>query len=261
MCSSSVSECVFLLKNRCFWRGGEGCGSLAKAQATARVDVPTTLSLPLWSIVVLERGPYSCPAMMKMKVKHIHTCHSHCISEARARARCYCRQVEPVKPKRAYHQPSRELRSWVVDYALLQRKAVNREMLAMCSFPFCEESAAVLMQPTFDRGRATWHDAQIRHTMDLPSMQDGRGALHRHDFDGRDHDRHHHGWRAPRHEWYRTCQNMRRFPTAHLDPAAPEAGLQFFAESVCRDEVVLDLRLSTTKRPCTDAHSLSAHHT
>ena len=39
-------------------------------------------------------------------------------------------------------------------------KAMNREMLAMCSFPFCEGSAAVLMQPTFDRGRATWHDAQ-----------------------------------------------------------------------------------------------------
>ena len=65
------------------------------------------------------------------------------------------------------------------------RKAVNREMLAVCSFPFCEGSAAVLMQPTFDRGRATWHDAQIRHTMDPPSKQDGRGALHRHDLDGR----------------------------------------------------------------------------
>ena len=47
-------------------------------------------------------------------------------------------------------------------------KAMNREMLAMCSFPFCEGSAAVLMQPTFDRGRATWHDAQIQHTMDPP---------------------------------------------------------------------------------------------
>ena len=104
------------------------------------------------------------------------------------------------------------------------RKAVNREMLAMCSVPFCEGSAAVLMQPTLDRGRATWHDAQIRHTMDPPSKQDGRGALHRHDLDGRDHDRHHHGWRAPRNEWHRTCQNTRRFPTAHLDPAAPEAG-------------------------------------
>ena len=75
---------------------------------------------------------------------------------------------------------------------------------------------ASVMQPIFDRGRATWHDAQIRHTMDPPSMHDGRGALHRHDLDGRDHDRHHHGLRAP-------C-NTRRFPTAHLDPAAPEAG-------------------------------------
>ena len=35
----------------------------------------------------LERGPYSCLAMMKMKVKRIHTCHSHCISEARASER------------------------------------------------------------------------------------------------------------------------------------------------------------------------------
>ena len=142
---------------------------------------PSLCSRSWW----LERGPYSCLAMMKMGVKHIRTCHSHCVSGARASGRrqacdmngnstsvsqcsrlkiCHCRQVEPVKPKRAYHQPSRELRSWVVDYALLDKEAVNREMLAMCSFPFCERSAAVLMQPTFDRGRATWHDAQIRHT-------------------------------------------------------------------------------------------------
>ena len=39
--------------------------------------------------------------------------------------------------------------------------------------------------------------------MDPPSNQDGR---------------------VPRNEWYRTRQNTRRFPTAHLDPAAPEAG-------------------------------------
>ena len=85
--------------------------------------------------------------------------------------------------------------------------------------------SASVMQLIFGRGRATSHDAQIRHTMDPPSKQDGRGALHRrsHDLDCRDHDRHH-GWRAPRNEEYRTCQNTRRFPTAHLDPAAPEAG-------------------------------------
>ena len=97
---------------------------------------------------------------------------------------------------------------------------MNREMLAMCSFPFCERSAAVLMQPTFDRGRATWHDAQIRHTMDPPFEARWTG----HDLDGCDHDRHHHGWRAPCNEGYRTCQNTRRFLAAHLDPAAPEAG-------------------------------------
>ena len=28
--------------------------------------------------------------------------------------------VEPVRSKRAYHQPSRDLRNWVVDYALLR---------------------------------------------------------------------------------------------------------------------------------------------
>ena len=31
----------------------------------------------------LERGPYSCLAMMKMKVKHIHVCHSHCCINCR----------------------------------------------------------------------------------------------------------------------------------------------------------------------------------
>ena len=119
----------------------------------------------------------------------------------------------------------------------------------MCSFPFCNGNAAVLMQPTFDRGRTTWHDAQIRHTMDPPSKQNGRGALHRNDLDGRDHDRHHHGWRALCNEGYRTCQNTRRFPTAHLDPSSPRSRpCDFFAESVCRDTTVLDLRVSTTKR-------------
>ena len=38
--------------DRCFWRVGEGCGSLAKAQATARVDVPTTLH----PLSVVDRG-------------------------------------------------------------------------------------------------------------------------------------------------------------------------------------------------------------
>ena len=84
---SSVNECVFFftferrvvvqqLLTCVFWRVGEGCGSLAKAQATARVDVPTTLTLPLYS-----RSWWlgeTCLAMMKMKVKHIHVCHSHC---------------------------------------------------------------------------------------------------------------------------------------------------------------------------------------
>ena len=42
-------QCQLLFSSfrQCFWRVGEGCGSLAKAQATARVDVPTTLSLSL----------------------------------------------------------------------------------------------------------------------------------------------------------------------------------------------------------------------
>ena len=105
------------------------------------------------------------------------------------------------------------------------------------------------MQPTFDRGRATWHDAQMRHTMDPPSKQDGRGALHRHDLDGRDHDRHHHGWRAPCNEWYRTSPEHEKISQQHISIQQPlKQAMQFFAASVCRDEVVLDLRLSTTKR-------------
>ena len=64
-----------------------------------------------------------------------------------------------LKPKRAYHQSSRELRDWVVDYALLRptrtqrrwleenkRKGANRGMLAMCSFPLCERSATLLAE-------------------------------------------------------------------------------------------------------------------
>ena len=69
-------------------------------------------------------------------------------------------------------------------------------------------------------------------------MQDGRGALHRHDLDGRDRDRHHHGWRAPCNEWYRTLQHI----------SIQQQAMQFFAESVCRDNALLDLRLITTKR-------------
>ena len=71
-CSPCCCSAVF---DRCFWRVGKGCGSLAKAQATARVDVTTTLSLSMCRSWWLERGPYSCLAMMKMKVKHLRTCH------------------------------------------------------------------------------------------------------------------------------------------------------------------------------------------
>ena len=66
--------------------------------------------------------------------------------------------LELVKPKRAYHQSSRELQNWVVDCALLRltrtlrrcgwkrtrRKGARSEMLAMCSFPSFERSATVL---------------------------------------------------------------------------------------------------------------------
>ena len=135
---------------------------------------------------------------------------------------CHCRQVEPVKPKRAYHQPSRELRSWVVEYALLNKEGREPRYACDVLIPIlrqkCGRVDAVHLQQS---GRATWHDTQIRHTMDPPSKQDGRGALLRHDLDGRDHDRHHHCWRAPCNEVYK---KSRIFPTAHLDPAAPEAG-------------------------------------
>ena len=145
---------------------------------------PSLCSRSWW----LERGPYSCLAMMRMKVKHIHTCHSHCCINCRTQPlllnqllnasvfsskpqlffhfpmeRFFTRRagppvtawqerhaeedflalvrhnaatklkmerrtvhkglarlvaaVEPAKSKRAYHQPSRDLRLWVVDYA------------------------------------------------------------------------------------------------------------------------------------------------
>ena len=95
--------------------------------------------------------------------------------------------LELAKPKRAYHQPSRELRKWwwlARCYATCKdgtsrrsrttwrhgcrmssdfgcrrghcddgwlrtiRKGENREMLAMCSFTFCERSATVLARHT-----------------------------------------------------------------------------------------------------------------
>ena len=62
--------CCSAASDRCLWR--EGCGSFAKAETTARVVVPTTVLLSVSTIVVLERGPYSCLVMMKMK--HTHTC-------------------------------------------------------------------------------------------------------------------------------------------------------------------------------------------
>ena len=71
------------------WRGEErrgGCGSLAKAQATARVDVPTTpLSLSLQSIVVAgERSVLVSGDDEDEGEAHPHVSHL-CISEARAR--------------------------------------------------------------------------------------------------------------------------------------------------------------------------------
>ena len=77
------------------------------------------------------------------------------------------------------------------------------------------------------RGQATWHDAQIRHTMDPPSNQDGR---------------------VPRNEWYRTRQNTRRCPTAHLDPAAPEASHAILCRVRVSGRGGAGLHLSSTKR-------------
>ena len=116
---------------------------------------------------------------------------------------------------------------------------MNRKMLAMCSFPFCKGSAAVLMQPTFDRGRAdSAHDGsavEARWT----------GCAYRHDLDGRDHD---HGWRAPCNEGTGPARTREDFPQ-HISIQQPlKQAMQFIAESVCRDNAVLDLRLSTTKR-------------
>ena len=108
---------------------------------------------------------------MKMKVKRIHTCHSHCRVNCRKQplllnqllnasvflprtaivfndssivVRVHWRRLglgapldgaetvatlEPAKPKRTYHQPSGELRNWVVDYALLRPTRTLRQWL------------------------------------------------------------------------------------------------------------------------------------
>ena len=194
---------------------------------------------------------------MKMIVKHIHTCHSHCCIDCRTQplllnqvlnasaqnrncfhspwndssivVRVHWRQLdlvvprhvalqcersapldgaetvatlELVKPKRAYHQSSRELRNWVVDNALLrptrtlrrwleENKKEGREPLDACDvfIPVLREKCdpvgeagvpmpASVVQPIFDRGRASWHDAQIRHTMDPSSKQHAPEAGH-----------------------------------------------------------------------------------
>ena len=100
--------------------------------------------------------------------------------------------VEPARPKRAYHQPSRDLRLWVEDYALLRptrtlqrwlddNKKEGREPRDACDsiIPILREecdrvgeagvpTSVCVMQPIFKSGRATWHDTQIRQAVDPP---------------------------------------------------------------------------------------------
>ena len=141
--------------------------------------------------------------MIKMMVKHIRTCHSHCCISCRTQplllnqllnASVFCSEphlfslpverffnrgagplatawpggatacrssvqrsapldgaetvatLELMKPKRAYHQSTRELRADTATngWRRARRKGANREMLAMCSYPFCERSATLL---------------------------------------------------------------------------------------------------------------------
>ena len=148
-------------------------------------------------------------------------------------------EILPLPPSRSEQTTSHHENcgvGWSITHCSTM-KTVNREMLAMCSFPFCRSTEAAQRGMTRRFG-TRW----IRRW-----KQDGRSALHRHDLNGRDHDRHH-GWRAPCNEGSgpaRTREDLLQ----HISIQQPlKKTMQFFAESVCRDNAVLDLRLSTTKR-------------
>ena len=169
---------------------GEGRGSLAKAQATARVDVPTTLSLPLCSRSWwLERGPYSCLAMMKMKVNQ-HEKLSYTFSESHWCTESTCQEL--IEWLGAWVRKQGFLH-WVLlwDCASVHRKASLLEWIRT-AHPECH----VLFIPG-------GYTAELQPA-DIAIQQ----------------------------------------PLKHSIKQQAE---QFFAESVCPNEAVLELRLSTMK--------------
>ena len=162
---------------------------------------------------------------------------------------CHCRRLEPVKRKRAYHQPSRELRSWAFDYALLNKE--GREPRDSCDvlIPILREKCgrvdAAHLRQAAQRGMTRRFGTRWIRRL----MQDGRGAHFigtistvvtttgttmaggRHATSGT--------------ERARTREDF----SQHISIQQPlKQAMQFFAESVCRDNALLDLRLSTTKR-------------
>ena len=153
---------------------------------------------------------------------------------------CYCRQVEPVKPKRAYHQPSRELRIWVVDYALLNKE--GREPRDVCDvlIPIlrekCDHVGEDAMTHRFGtrwiRRRSKMDGVRFIGTTSTVVTTTGTTMA------------------GGRHVTMSTGPARTREDfLQHISLQQPvKQAMQFFAESVCRDEVVLDLRLSTTKR-------------
>ena len=174
--------------------------------------------------------------------------------------------LELVKPKRAYHQSSRELQNWVVDCALLrltrtlrrwleENKKAGREPRDACDVltPGLREKCdrvgeagapitACAMQPIFDR------EAEQRG---MTRRFGTRWIRRRRKMDGC------HGMRS------KGPARTREDVPQHISIQQPlKQAMQFFAESVCRDEVVLDLRVGTTKRPhgiCTPAQRWKQH--
>ena len=86
------------------WRGLWFACNSTSGSTVGRVH--NSLPFSVSTIVVLERGPYSCLVMMKKKMKHTHTCYS----QARVRTNerfesCYCHQVFLSSNPKLLHFP------------------------------------------------------------------------------------------------------------------------------------------------------------
>ena len=128
--------------------------SLTLLNATLFVRVFSWRTLLSWSVVVVLVVPFT---ERSGQAGGAMACRSSLTAVHRQMAPRLPQYWSLQSRRGAYHQPSRELRHWVVD--VLQpwlstrtlrpwleenrRKGANREMLAMCSYPFCEDSATV----------------------------------------------------------------------------------------------------------------------